>query len=281
VNATDPTGSNTYTRRWFTFTTLGIINNPPVFGTPSPGNGSTGNPLGFTWSIPINDPNGDAFSWTIQCSNGQTNSAIGASNGTKSLVLSGLAFSTIYKVWVNATDPTGSKNYTRRWFTFTTLGIINNPPVFGTPSPANGAANTSRPPVHLQVTVTDLNNDSLDISFYWKNHTGKWVILQTYTGVVNGTYSYYPTGNDWIWGNTAYTWSVNATDGTSWTNESYTYTTNGSRYDVNNNNVVNFQDGGLVWVHRTSLVPYDGLYDVNHDGQVNFQDAGLTWVNRD
>ena len=33
---------------------------------------------------------------------------IGASNGTKSLSLSGLTYSTTYKVWVNATDPTGS-----------------------------------------------------------------------------------------------------------------------------------------------------------------------------
>ncbi len=40
-------------------------------------------------------------------------------------------------------------------------------------------------------------------------------------------------------------------------------------------------DAGLVWIHRTSEVDYDGIYDVNSDGQVNFQDAGLTWVNRD
>ena len=95
-------------------------NNPPVFGTPSPANGSTGNLLSLTWSIPINDPEGNIFSWTIQCSNGQTNSGTGASNGTKSLALSGLAYSTTYKVWVNATDPTGSGLYTRRWYTFTT-----------------------------------------------------------------------------------------------------------------------------------------------------------------
>ena len=74
---------------------------------------------------------------------------------------------------------------------------------------------------------------------------------------------------------------MNITDGTNWTNETYNYTTGGSRYDVNNDNKVNFQDAGLVWIHRTSEVPYDGLYDVNKDGQVNFQDAGLTWVNRD
>ena len=104
----------------------------------------------------------------------------------------------------------------------------------------------------------------------------------TYLGVYNGTYNYNPpTTNDWIWGGTTYTWTVNATDGTGWTNRTFIYTTSGSRYDVNNNDVVNFQDAGLCWVHRTSIAPYDGLYDVNQDGTVNFQDAGLCWVNRD
>jgi hypothetical protein len=118
VNATDPTGSGLYTRRWYTFTTRG--NSAPVFGTPSPANGSTGNLLSLSWSIPMNDPEGNTFTWIIQCSNKQANSGTDASNGTKSLSLSGLTYSTTYKVWVNATDPTGSGIYTRKWYTFTT-----------------------------------------------------------------------------------------------------------------------------------------------------------------
>jgi hypothetical protein len=81
------------------------INLPPVFGTPTPVNNSTNNSLSLNWSIPISDPEGNQFSWTIQCSNGQTTSGTSASNGTKSIALSGLAISTSYKVWVNATDP--------------------------------------------------------------------------------------------------------------------------------------------------------------------------------
>jgi len=68
----------------------------------------------------MSDPEGDTFTWSIDCSNGDTNSATGASNGTKSIALSGLAYATTYKVWVNATDPTGSNTYMRRWYTFTT-----------------------------------------------------------------------------------------------------------------------------------------------------------------
>ena len=66
-----------------------FANQPPIFGSPTPSNGSTNNPLSLSWSIPINDPEGDVFNWTINCSNGQTNSGTGASNGTKSLALTG------------------------------------------------------------------------------------------------------------------------------------------------------------------------------------------------
>jgi PKD repeat protein len=116
VNATDPAGSDLYTRKWFTFTT----NQRPIFGLPTPSNGSTNNPLSLSWSIPITDPDGDAFNWTVESSNGQKANGSYVTNGAKSLVLSGLAYSTVYKVWVNATDPTGSGLYTRNWFTFTT-----------------------------------------------------------------------------------------------------------------------------------------------------------------
>jgi hypothetical protein len=54
-----------------------------------------------------------------------------------------------------------------------------------------------------------------------------------------------------------------------------------SKYDVNQDGDVDYQDAGLVWIHRTSIVPYDPLYDVNNDGTVNFQDAGIVWIHRD
>ena len=56
---------------------------PPVFGIPSPADGSTGNPLSFSWNIPINDPEGNKFTWTIQCSNGQTYYCYGCNKWNK------------------------------------------------------------------------------------------------------------------------------------------------------------------------------------------------------
>jgi hypothetical protein len=118
------------------FTTEAKVNTPPVFGTPSPTNGSINNLLSLSWSIPISDSDGDSFSWWIQCSNGQKTNKTGASNGTKSLSLLGLAYSTTYKVWVNATDPTGSHLFTRKWYTFKTkptqaMSVIITKPIQG------------------------------------------------------------------------------------------------------------------------------------------------------
>jgi hypothetical protein len=121
----------------------------------------------------------------------------------------------------------------------------------------------------------------MDVYIRWINHSEEWVTLQNFSGVVNGTYMFVPFGNDWIWGDTEYIWSVNITDGISWTNESYYFTTGGSRYDVDNNDIVDFRDAGLCWANRESQADYDGLYDVDQNMVVDFRDAGLCWANRD
>jgi hypothetical protein len=146
------------------------VNQPPVFGTPTPVNGSTNNPLSLSWSIPINDPEGDLFSWTIQCSNGQVNSGTGATKGTKSLALSGLAYSTSYKIWVNATDPTGSGLYTRKWYTFTTQQQQNVPP--NKPNKPTGQTNGK---INVEYTystsTTDSNGDQVYYKWNWGDGT--------------------------------------------------------------------------------------------------------------
>ncbi len=101
IIAWDGSGESTAGPLWV-FTTK--ANSPPVFGAPSPANGSAGNPLSLIWSIPINDPDGNTFSWSIQCSNGESNSGSSATNGTKSLALSGLSLSMTYTVMVHLLD---------------------------------------------------------------------------------------------------------------------------------------------------------------------------------
>lgn len=200
VNATDPTGSNTYTRKWYTFTTK-PSNSPPVFGTPSPTNNSIGVTLSLIWTIPINDLEGNTFSWTIQCNNGQTNSGTGATNGTKSLSLSGLTYSITYKVWVNATDPTpGSNIYTRQWYTFTTK--TNLPPVFGSPNPANGSIG-NKDKFNWQIPINDPEGNTYNWTIQCHGQTAFG------NGASNGTKTLSLSG---LSSSTTYTVWVNATD---------------------------------------------------------------------
>jgi hypothetical protein len=169
IIAWDNHGASTGGPLW-RFTTK--VNSPPVFGTASPTNGSTDNPLNFIWSIPITDSEGNTFSWSIQCSNGQVSSGTGASNGTKSLALSGLSYSKSYKVWVNATDPSGSGTYTRRWYTLNT-GEDVTPPV--TTIVFNGTMGNNGwyiSPVIFILTATDTQSGVDDI--FYKIDAGVW-----------------------------------------------------------------------------------------------------------
>jgi hypothetical protein len=215
VNATDLTGSGVYTRRWFIFTTK--INLPPEFRSPTPANSSTNNHQTLTWSIPINDPDGNLFSWSIQCNNGQVSNGSGASNGTKSLSLSGLAPSTNYKVWVNATDPTGSGLFTRKWYMFTTGA--NLPPIFGSPIPANSSTNNHLT-LNWRIIIIDPEGDLFSWSIQCSNGQAN-----SGSGASNGTKALSIFGLAPL---TTYKVWVNATDSTGsglFTRRWYTFTT--------------------------------------------------------
>jgi|GEM_PF-3207522 len=181
-------------------------NKPPTFGTPSPKNGSTNQNLTLTWSIPISDLEGNTFKWFINCSNGQKSSATGASNGTKKLSLSGLSYSTKYRVYVNATDPTpGSGTWTRRWYTFTTIAppINHEPSKPSNPQPSDNAIN-----VPIKVTIlqwspcTDPENESVSYEVYFGTATLSKYPKQNQTWFNPGTLNY----------NTHYWWKVIAYD---------------------------------------------------------------------
>jgi hypothetical protein len=173
-------------------------NQPPTFGTPTPVNGSTNQSLSLTWSIPINDPNGDHFSYTIQCSNGQSKSKTNQTNGTKSLSLTGLAYSTTYKVWVNATDPSpGSGLYTRWWYTFSTA---QNQPPNKPKRPTGPATRLTGQAGTYWANGTDPDGDQIQYRFDW-NASGShsysgWTTLvnsgtrlsKNHTWTVAGTY---------------------------------------------------------------------------------------------
>jgi hypothetical protein len=203
-----------------------LSNSNPTLGTPSPINGSTNQLRTLTWSIPINDPNGDTFNWTIQCNNSQTSGINGASNGTKTISLTGLGIASPYKIWVNVTDPYGGVK--KAWYTFTTHPAI----VFGTLTPLNGATNI---PLITNAVSVIINNPSGGL-FTVKMSTippigAGGTTTATVYNQVNGTKSLSINpyvnhcGIDYLKPAGVYTWYVNASYDNTWTNGTYTFTT--------------------------------------------------------
>jgi hypothetical protein len=146
------------------------INDPPILSNPIPSNRSTGINITLShWNISIRDPNGDTFNYSIECSNGDSTTDGGASNGTKSLtVSSGLNPSTRYTVWVNATDPGGSAFWINETFWFETT--------LGTTVTADFTYSPSSPVVNEEVTFRDQSSTvDIIISWLWNfgdGHTG-------------------------------------------------------------------------------------------------------------
>jgi hypothetical protein len=234
-------------------------NSAPLFGTPSPVNGSTDAPLNLTWSIPIHDTEGDGFNWTVQCSNEQMSSGTNASNGTKSLQLSNLTYLTIYTVWVNATDPNGSGNYTRAWFTFTTLRE-NLPPIFGIPTPVNGSTNTALN-LTWSIPISDPDGDRFDYKIQCSNGQSKVRVNMS-----NGTKTLVLTNLTFA---TRYTIWVNATD----TNGSGHYTRAWFTFTTKNQNQTQIMiaaSPNILWP------PNHKMRTVKITGSVSGMSSGMT-----
>jgi len=60
------------------------------------------------------------FNWNISCSNGQYNSSINDTNGTKNLTVTGLTIATNYIIYVNTTQNNINISH---WYIYTTYGL--------------------------------------------------------------------------------------------------------------------------------------------------------------
>ena len=192
-------------------TESGVTNSPPVFGTPSPTNGSIDQELSLTWQIPITDPEGDWFNWSIHCSDGHQLDVSGEYNGTKQLFLDVLDYSTTYTMWVNATD-SGSGATTSEWFDFTTKS--NTLPTITNENPTNGSAGQEWA-LTWSCVITD-PDETMDWDIECNNG-------QSLSGTSSsGTISLALTG---LSASTVYTVWVNVTDGFDTVAEWFDFTT--------------------------------------------------------
>lgn len=94
----------------------------------------------------------------------------------------------------------------------------NRAPAVNNPSPSDLSTGVSISTSSLSVTIEDLDGDSID----WTITTTPGVGNSSNSGDSNGSKSCSVSGLSY---STIYTWLVSATDGSSWTNESYSFTT--------------------------------------------------------
>jgi len=254
VQATNATGE---------YTTINVYNGsvtiqgnvPPVFSNENPSDGAMGVPISTSsLSVTIEDPEGDSFDWTIETSpNVGSSSGSGEGNGTKTCTISGLAYSTTYTWYVNATDTGGSGQTTSESYTFTTESVQNDPPAFSNENPPEGAIDVPITTSSLSVYISDPEGDSFD----WSIETSPDVGSSGGSGEGNGTKSCSVSGLSY---GTTYTWFVNASDlggSGQTTSEVYTFTTESGVNDPPVFSNENPSDGAIdVLVSTSSLSVY-------------------------
>jgi len=191
----------------YTFTTIG--NSLPGICIVSPANGSTDVTLNssisaYVYNLETNETVTVIFLWnnsgTWEAFSNHTDITVEEYPGTLVTANSSIAteYNTTYEWGINVTDAYGNTVF--RTYTFTTVG--NNPPVITLVSPANNSA-TNNTSVVLSVNVTDTENDTMNVTFYWGNGTAIDT-KQTAGGIINVTVSNLSTGN--------YTWYVTVND---------------------------------------------------------------------
>jgi len=206
---------------------VGYTNLPPTQSSPGPSDGATEQVSNPTLNITVDDPADKTLTATWRSNSSDawvdfaTNSSIDTSSGAVNIIQTPVNF-TVYskKYWwsVNLTDGSLWGNET---YSFTTEA--NVVPSIASETPTNESTQISRWPA-CSATVSDNNGDTMTVYFY-ENTTESWVLQQTNSDVANNSnvvWSNYSNASSF---STIYWWSVNVTDGESWTNETYHFTT--------------------------------------------------------
>jgi len=198
------------------FTT--VNNQTPIINTTTilPVNNSENQTLQLSLSAYIYDNESDQMTWTIECSNGDSDSG-STYNDTISLSLSELEENTTYQWWVNVSDAYSSTNET---FFFTTNYIE-----ITAVSPAPDSTDVSLTPTLKMTPLAD--GDNIDIEFR-SVVSGTWKTLQTFFNAADDIERQTTNTSHMDTQDTTYTWSVNITDNTTrsyWTNKTFTFTT--------------------------------------------------------
>ena len=106
------------------------------------------------------------------------------------------------------------------------IGEIPENPIIFNEFPQNQSTEITIDPM-LSIQIRDYQGDLMNVTFR-TNASGPWMDIGTNSSGGNDTYSQVSSGMDSY--STTYYWSVNCTDSTYWTNESFHFTTRPSYY---------------------------------------------------
>ncbi len=134
-------------------------------------------------------------------------------------------------------------------------------PTLSNSYPANGATDVELTPT-LHIIVNDAEGDTMNITFR-TNATGTWGDIGSNNSVSNGTY--YQTNSSMNSYSTKYWWSVNCTDGTSWTNETYHFTTRDPTVSIS----IDQSTYGFTGTKALNIVCYTNETNPNYFGITN------------
>jgi len=104
-------------------------------------------------------------------------------------------------------------------------------------SPVDGATDVSTPTT-LSISCLSLTNNTMNLTWYWKNATGSWVSFGQNLSIHNGTYT--QINSNFSTELTTNYWRLNLSDGTLWIDSDFHFTTRTNisvsfTYAVNNN----------------------------------------------
>jgi len=138
------------------------------------------------------------------------------------------------------------------WSEYWTMGS-NNPPVLSSENPTNESTGASLG-THLSVDINDTEGDTTTFEFH-SNASGSWV---EYANSSCGNCSW--GINAFVYDlfenlSTLYYWSINCTDDTSWTNETYSFTTRGNTGPTLSNVIPTNESTG--WNPNTKTFSFD------------------------
>jgi len=127
--------------------------------------------------------------------------------------------------------------------------VIQHPPELSNENPSNTETGVALTP-QLSITCNDTDGEQMDIYWYWYNDSSSSWVQFGYNQSTNGTF--YQDNSNFSSYNTRYNWSMNVTDGTDWTNETYYF------------------DTDAITFNPISLVPADVLLNSTGSGAITY-----------